>query len=115
MLLKCSPTQYQGNSFGICFFYRETFDEEKEPEGMVITGDLSSLNTAEASAQPPTAAHDAPSKVENGHAEEDDDDVIMVEPTPKASVAGTKRKLEEEDSQPTEKRLRVSEATPIEV
>lgn len=100
----------------MCFFsHRETFDEEKEPEGMVITGDLASLNTTEASAQPPTPAPDAPSKVENGHAEEDDDDMVMLEPPPKASVAGNKRKLEEEDSQPTEKRLRVSEATPLEV
>lgn len=94
------------------FFYRETFDEEKEPEGMVITGDLASLNTTEA--QPPTPANDAPSEAENGHAEEDDE-VIMVEPVPNASVAGSKRKLGEEDSQPTEKRLRVSEATPVEV
>lgn len=92
--------------------HRETFDEEKEPEGMVLTGDLASLNTTEASEQP--AAQTAPSKVENGHAEEEeDDDVVMVEPPqPKASVAGTKRKMEEEDSQPTEKRLRVA---PIEV
>jgi hypothetical protein len=94
-------------------FYRETFDEEKEPEGMVITGDLSSLNSTDASAQPSTAA---PSKVENGHAEEEeDDDVVMVEPVPKAATAGTKRKLDEEDSQPTEKRLRATEAVPIEV
>lgn len=92
--------------------HRETFDEEKEPEGMVITGDLSSLNSTDASAQPSTAA---PSKVENGHAEEEDDDVVMVEPVPKAATAGTKRKLDEEDSQPTEKRLRVTEAVPIEV
>lgn len=79
---------------------------------MVLTGDLASLNTTEASEQP--AAQTAPSKVENGHAdEESDDDVVMVEPPQsKASVAGTKRKMEEEDSQPTEKRLRVA---PIEV
>lgn len=95
--------------------YRETFDAEKEPEGMVITGDLASLNTTEASKQP--CAHDGPSEVENGHAEEEDDEeVVVIEPVqPKASVAGTKRKLEEEDRQPTEKRMRVSEVTPIEV
>ena len=78
---------------------------------MVITGDLASLNNTDASAQPSTAA---PSKVENGHAEEDND-VVMVEPVPEAATAGTKRKLDEEDSQPTEKRLRVTEAIPIEV
>lgn len=83
---------------------------------MVITGDLASLNAKEESAQPQTPAHAAPSEVQNGHAEEEDDDeVVMVEPPSKPSVAGTKRKVEEEDTQPTEKRLRVSEATPIEV
>ena len=78
---------------------------------MVITGDLASLNNTDASAQPSTAA---PSKVENGHAD-GDNNVVMVEPVPKAATTGTKRKLDEEGSQPTEKRLRVTEAIPIEV
>ena len=79
---------------------------------MVITGDLASLNNTDASAQP--SLETAPSKVENGHAEEDND-IVMVEPVPKPATAGTKRKRDEEDSQPTEKRLRVTEAIPIEV
>lgn len=96
--------------------YRDTFDEEKEPEGMVLTGDLASLNTTETAAAP-TPALDAPSKAENGHAEEEEEDenVVMVEPAPKAATAGTKRKLENEETHPTEKRLRASEAVPVEV
>ncbi|XP_024367489.1 SUMO-activating enzyme subunit 2 [Physcomitrium patens] len=96
--------------------HRDTFDEEKEPEGMVLTGDLASLNTTETAAAP-TPALDAPSKAENGHAEEEEEDenVVMVEPAPKAATAGTKRKLENEETHPTEKRLRASEAVPVEV
>ena len=88
-----------------CFLvdYRETFDEEKEPEGMVVTGDMSSLVSTDLTLQ-------APSKVENGHTEEEEDDVVLVEPEPKATTAaGSKRKLEEEEIYSVEKRPRVGE------
>lgn len=81
--------------------YRETFDEEKEPEGMVVTGDMSSLVSTDLTLQ-------APSKVENGHTEEEEDDVVLVEPKA-TTAAGSKRKLEEEEIYSVEKRPRVGE------
>nr|XP_024397767.1 SUMO-activating enzyme subunit 2-like isoform X1 [Physcomitrium patens]XP_024397768.1 SUMO-activating enzyme subunit 2-like isoform X1 [Physcomitrium patens] len=88
--------------------HRETFDQEKEPEGMVLSGDLASLNTTETAAES-TSTLNASLKAENGHTEVEDDDVVMVELAPKAATAGTKRRIEEEETQHTEKRLRVME------
>lgn len=70
---------------------------------MVVTGDMSSLVNTELTLQ-------APSQLENGHIEEEEDDVVLVEPEPKATTAaGSKRKLEEEEIHPVEKRPRLGE------
>lgn len=85
--------------------HRETFDDKKEPDGMVVSGDIASIAGTEATLQPGTPSHEAPTKIENGHG--DDDDVVMVEPV--ATTTGNKRKIEEEETRPVEKRLRLEE------
>jgi ubiquitin-like 1-activating enzyme E1 B len=88
--------------------YRETFDEEKEPDGMLITGDIASVVNTDDTLQPKIVAdEDLSNKVENGHGEDDDDD-DMVMFTPE-TLAGAKRKLEEKESLPVEKRLKIEQ------
>jgi ubiquitin-like 1-activating enzyme E1 B len=86
--------------------YRETFDEEKEPDGMLITGDIASVVNTDDTLQPKIVGdEDLSNKVENGHGE-DDDDMVMFTPE---TLAGAKRKLEEEESLPVEKRLKIEQ------
>ncbi len=87
--------------------YRETFDEEKEPDGMLITGDIASVVNTDDTLQPKIVAdEDLSNKVENGHGGDDDDDMVMFTPE---TLAGAKRKLEEEESLPVEKRLKIEQ------
>ncbi len=89
--------------------YRETFDEEKEPDGMLITGDIASVVNTDDTLQPKIVAdEDLSNKVENGHGEDDDDD-DMVMFTPETLAGANKRKLEEEESLPVEKRLKIEQ------
>ncbi|CAK9215924.1 unnamed protein product [Sphagnum troendelagicum] len=89
--------------------HRETFDEEKEPDGMLITGDIASVVNTDDTLQPKIVAdEDLSNKVENGHGDDDDDDDDMVMFTPE-TLAGAKRKLEEEESLPVEKRLKIEQ------
>ncbi|KAH8972786.1 hypothetical protein BDL97_01G010100 [Sphagnum fallax] len=88
--------------------HRETFDEEKEPDGMLITGDIASVVNTDDTLQPKIVAdEDLSNKVENGHGkDDDDDDMVMFTPE---TLAGAKRKLEEEESLPVEKRLKIEQ------
>ncbi|CAM6021511.1 unnamed protein product [Sphagnum balticum] len=81
----------------------ETFNEEKEPDGMLITGDIASMVNTDDTLQPKIVAdEDRSNKVENGHGkDDDDDDMVMFTPE---TLAGAKRKLEEEESLPVDKR-----------
>jgi ubiquitin-like 1-activating enzyme E1 B len=94
--------------------HRETFDEETEPDGMLVTGDIASvINAEQPTLQPKTPAADDEdlfNKEENGHGDDnkdDDDDLVMFTPE---TIAGTKRKLEEDENLLVEeKRLRIEE------
>lgn len=72
--------------------YRETFDEEKEPDNMVLSGNLSSATAKDQTSLGlvQKAADEAPIQ-----AIEDDDEVMLVDDTAKASL---KRKPSEEDT-----------------
>jgi hypothetical protein len=87
--------------------YRETFDEEKEPDGMLITRDIALVVNTDDTPQPKVADEDLSNKVENGQGkDDDDDDMVMFTPE---TLAGAKRKLEEEESLPVEKRLKIEQ------
>jgi ubiquitin-like 1-activating enzyme E1 B len=94
--------------------HRETFDEETEPDGMLVTGDIASvINAEQPTLQPKTPAADDEdlfNKEQNGHGDnnkDDDDDLVMFTPE---TIAGTKRKLEEDENVLVEeKRLRIEE------
>jgi hypothetical protein len=96
------------------YLHRETFDEETEPDGMLVTGDIASvINAEQPTLQPKTPAADDEdlfNKKENGHGDDnkdDDDDLVMFTPE---TIAGTKRKLEEDENLLVEeKRLRIEE------
>ncbi len=77
---------------------------------MLITGDIASVVNTDDTLQPKIVAdEDLSNKVENGHGEDDDDDdddMVMFTPE---TLAGAKRKLEEEESLPVEKRLKIQQ------
>jgi hypothetical protein len=73
---------------------------------MLITGDIASVVNTDDTLQPKIVGdEDLSNKVENGHGE-DDDDMVMFTPE---TLAGAKRKLEEEESLPVEKRLKIEQ------
>ena len=81
-------------------FFRESFDEEKEPDNMVLSGKLPSVTVKEQLTEKIVDQILDKTEVDTM---DDNDDVVMVDD---GTISGIKRKQDEDFHEPPEKKLK---------